>query len=99
MRVSPIGDYFDTLDDVLKNSKESAKITHHHVEGIKGAQATASAIFLAKQKKDKQKIKEYISETFGYKLDESIDGIINKITKGLIMPPVKYNNIDNCIRS
>ena len=75
MRVSPIGDYFDTLDDVLKNSKESAKITHHHVEGIKGAQATASAIFLAKQKKDKQKIKEYISETFGYKLDESIDSI------------------------
>lgn len=75
MRVSPIGNYFDTLDDVLKNSKESAKITHHHVEGIKGAQATASAIFLAKQKKDKQKIKEYISETFGYKLDESIDSI------------------------
>ena len=48
MRVSPIGFAFDDLDTVIKEAKKSAEVTHNHPEGVKGAQAVASAIFLAK---------------------------------------------------
>jgi ADP-ribosyl-[dinitrogen reductase] hydrolase len=48
MRVSPIGWVFDTLDEVLAEAERSAAVTHDHVEGIKGAQATAAAIHLAR---------------------------------------------------
>ena len=49
MRVIPVGWAFDTLDETLQVAKISAEITHNHIEGIKGAQATAAAIFLAKE--------------------------------------------------
>ncbi|MGD9567083.1 MAG: ADP-ribosylglycohydrolase family protein [Sedimentibacter sp.] len=75
MRVSPVGIYYDTLDEVLLKSKESAEATHNHAEGIKGAQATASAIYLAKNKKNKLEIKEFIENTFGYDLNEKLDSI------------------------
>ena len=73
MRVSPIGFVFDDLDSVLCEAKRSAEVTHNHPEGIKGAQATATAIFLARTKKDKKLIKSYIATTFGYDLDFSLD--------------------------
>ncbi len=44
MRVSPVGFAFDTIDEVLKEAKRSAEVTHNHPEGIKGAQAIASVI-------------------------------------------------------
>ncbi len=75
MRVSPVGYYYNTLEDVLLKSKESAAATHNHPEGIKGAQATAAAIFMAKNNKGKHEIKEFIGKTFGYDLDEKLDSI------------------------
>jgi len=60
MRVSPVGFAFDSLEEVLNEAKKSAEVTHNHPEGIKGAQATASAIFLARKGSSKTEIKKYI---------------------------------------
>lgn len=75
MRVSPVGWAFDTLKETLEAAKQSAEITHNHPEGIKGAQATAACIFMARTGKSKQKIKEYIEQTFGYNLNRTCDEI------------------------
>ncbi len=75
MRVSPVGWAFDTLEETLEAAKQSAEITHNHPEGIKGAQATAACIFLARTGKSKQEIKEYIEQTFGYNLNRTCDEI------------------------
>ena len=75
MRVSPIGFTLNDLDSVLREAKRSAEVTHNHPEGIKGAQATASAIFLARTAKDKKLIKSYIENTFSYDLNFSLDQI------------------------
>ena len=75
MRVSPIGWAFDSLEETLEAAKQSAEVTHNHPEGIKGAQATAACIFLARTGKNKQEIKEYIEETFGYNLSRTCDEI------------------------
>ncbi|CCJ34784.1 ADP-ribosylglycohydrolase family protein [Caloramator australicus] len=75
MRVSPVGFYYDSEEDVLKMAQESAKVTHNHPEGIKGAQATALAIFLARKGATKEKIKEEIEKRFNYHLDEPLDSI------------------------
>ena len=60
MRVSPVGYAFDNLEQVLQEAKHSAEVTHNHPEGIKGAQATAAAIFLARTEQSKSEIKTYI---------------------------------------
>ena len=73
MRVSPIAYAYDSLADVLQNAQRSAAVTHNHVEGIKGAQATAAAIYLARTGKTKDEIRNYIVEEFQYQLDRSID--------------------------
>lgn len=73
MRVSPVGFAFDTLDEVLAQAKRSAEVTHDHPEGIKGAQAIASAIFLARTGQSKEQIKGYVERSFGYHLDTSLD--------------------------
>ena len=75
MRVSPVGFAYDTIDEVLKEAERSAAVTHNHPEGIKGAQAVASAVFLARNKKTRDQIKEYISKNFGYDLDDTLDNI------------------------
>lgn len=75
MRVSPVGWAFDTLEETLDAAKRSAEVTHNHPEGIKGAQATAACIYLARTGKSKQKIKEYIETTFGYNLSRTCDEI------------------------
>jgi ADP-ribosylglycohydrolase len=75
MRVSAIGWAFDTLEKTLEVAKLSAAVTHNHPEGIKGAQATAAAIFLARNGKSKEEIKTYITETFGYDLNRTCDDI------------------------
>lgn len=72
MRVSPVGFAFDTVDDVLAEAKRSAAVTHNHPEGIKGAQATALAILLARQGVDQAAIREEISRRFGYDLNRSV---------------------------
>ena len=48
MRVSSVGWLFDTLEETLHMAELSAAVTHNHPEGIKGAQATAAAIFMAR---------------------------------------------------
>jgi len=75
MRVSPVGFAYDDLETVLEKAKQSAEVTHNHPEGIKGAQATAAAIFLARTGNDKATLKEYIKNTFGYNLNIPLDEI------------------------
>jgi ADP-ribosylglycohydrolase len=75
MRVSPVGWYFNDLKTVLREAEASAACTHNHPEGIKGAQATASAIFLARTGKAKDAIREFIIDRFGYDLDWSLEDI------------------------
>jgi len=75
MRASAVGWAFDTLDETLEIAKRSSEITHNHPEGIKGAQATAAAIYLARNGKSKQEIKDYISKNFGYDLNRTCDEI------------------------
>ncbi len=75
MRVSAIGFAYENIETVLEKAKETAEITHNHKEGIKGAQAIASAIFLAKNSKTKQEIRKFITEKFEYNLDFTIDSI------------------------
>ena len=75
MRASAVGWKFRTLEETEKVAALSASITHDHPEGIKGAQATAAAIFLARTGKSKQEIKDYIEQRFGYDLSRHTDDI------------------------
>ncbi len=75
MRVSPVGFAFSTEEEVLDQAKNTAAITHNHPEGIKGAQATALAIFLARTGHSKKNIKARLSREFGYDLNRTIDAI------------------------
>ncbi len=75
MRVSPVAWVGDTLDRVLDLAQRSASVTHNHPEGIKGAQATAAAIFLARTGHDKASIKEYVQQHFVYDLSRTLSDI------------------------
>lgn len=75
MRVSPIGFVFDDLQQVLAEAKKSAEVTHNHPEGIKGAQATATAVFLARTEVGKADIKRFVESSFGYDLSRTLDQI------------------------
>jgi len=75
MRVSPVAYAFNDLEEVLKEAKRSAEVTHNHPEGIKGAQAIAAAVFLARKNKTKSDIKDYIQTKFGYNLERKLDDI------------------------
>lgn len=75
MRVSPVGFAYDTIDDVLREAKRSAEVTHNHPEGIKGAQAVAAAVFLARSDESRDRIRQFIEERFAYNLGEPLDEI------------------------
>lgn len=75
MRVSSAAWLFDNLDSVLRAARLSAEVTHNHPEGIKGANATAAAIFLARTGNRKAEIRQYIEKTFGYDLSRTCDEI------------------------
>lgn len=75
MRVSPVAWAFDTLEEVERFAKVSAEVSHNHVEGIKGAQATAGAIFLARTGKNKAEIREYVTSCYGYDLSRTLNEI------------------------
>jgi ADP-ribosylglycohydrolase len=75
MRVSPIGFAFSRAEEVLLEAKKSAEVSHNHPEGIKGAQATALAIFLARTGVNKESIREEIGGRFGYDLNRTVDDI------------------------
>ena len=75
MRISPVGFAYDTLERVLERAEYFTAITHNHPEGIRGARATAAAVFLAKKGSSKEEIKAHIESKFGYDLSRSLDEI------------------------
>ncbi|MDE6340380.1 MAG: ADP-ribosylglycohydrolase family protein [Muribaculaceae bacterium] len=75
MRVSPVGLYADTLDEVLELAKRTAEVSHNHPEGVRGAQAVAVAVWMAKHGYTKEEIKDYITKKFKYDLERTVDEI------------------------
>lgn len=76
MRVSPVGIYANSLDECLELAKLSAEVTHNHPEGIKGAQAIAAIVYLQyKGRWQRDKICDYITNTFGYDLNRTYEEI------------------------
>lgn len=75
MRVSAAGWLYPTLEETRRIARLTAEVTHNHPEGIKGAEATASAIFLSRNGGSKEEIKEYIVREFGYDLSRTCDEI------------------------
>ena len=75
MRVSAAGWLYGTLEEARHAARLTAEVTHNHPEGIKGAEATASAIFLARTGHGKEEIKDYIIREFGYDLSRTCDEI------------------------
>lgn len=75
MRVSSAGWLFDTLESTRHAARLTAMVTHNHPEGIKGAEATASAIYLARTGKSKDEIRDYIIREFGYDISRTCDQI------------------------
>ena len=73
--MSPIGFEFNSIDDVLSEAKKTAEVTHNHPEGIKGAQATALAVYLARTEVSKKVIRDEITKRFGYNLSRTVDEI------------------------
>ena len=84
MRVSAVGWIAGSLDEVLRLAQLSADISHNHFEGIKGAWATATAIFMARQKADKSQIKNHIEQQFGYNLSATAEEIRTKYRLGKV---------------
>jgi len=75
MRVSPVGFACNTIEEVLAEAEKTAAVTHNHPEGIKGAQATALAIFLARQGENKNTIQNEMESRFSYDLRRTLDNI------------------------
>lgn len=75
MRVSPVGFAFNDIETVMAEAQRSAEVSHNHPEGIKGAQATALAILLARKSLSKKQIRSEISSRFGYNLDRNLADI------------------------
>ncbi|GGY04822.1 hypothetical protein GCM10007160_35610 [Litchfieldella qijiaojingensis] len=75
MRVSPVGFAAQSLDEAVEEARRSAAVTHDHPEGIRGAQAIAAAIYLARHGADKADIKARIEELFGYRLEKALADI------------------------
>lgn len=75
MRVSSVAWLYNDIDAVRHAARLSAEVTHNHPEGIKGAESTASAIFLARTGHSKTEIKEYVEQEFGYDLSRACDEI------------------------
>ena len=82
MRVSPVGFAFDTAEEVLREARASAEVSHDHPEGIKGAQAVALAILMARQGASKDEIRTNLTASFFYDLDRTV---------GEIRPAYQFN--------
>lgn len=75
MRVSSVGWLYDDLETTRRVARWTAEVTHNHPEGVKGAEATAAAIWMARNGKTKEEIKDYIVKEFGYDLSRTCDEI------------------------
>ena len=85
MRVSAAGWLYDTLEETRRIARLTAEVTHNHPEGVKGAEATAGAIYLARTGHSKDEIRDYIVREFGYDLSRTCDEI----------RPV-YHHVESC---
>ncbi len=108
MRVSSIGFAYDDLETVMNEAKRSAEVTHNHPEGIKGAQATAVAILMARQGQTKEQIKSAIAKNFGYDLNRTVDEIrpiyvFNESCQGTVPEAIiaflESNDFEDAIRN
>lgn len=85
MRVSAAGWLYDTLERTLAVAKATAEVTHNHPEGVKGAQATAGVIWLARHGSTKDELRAWVTGNFGYDLSRTC----NEIRPG-------YRHVENC---
>jgi ADP-ribosylglycohydrolase len=108
MRVSPVAHGYRTEDEMLDQARLSAECTHNHSEGIKGAQATAHAVFLARNRATKEQIRETISRRYGYDLSRRIDELrptyrINLTCPGSVPEAIiaflDSDGFEDCIRN
>ena len=88
MRVSPVGWLYDTIERTKEVAKWTSEVTHNHPEGIKGAESTAAAIFMARNGATKDEIKKYLVEEFGYNLTRTLDEI-----------SPSYYHVEDCMRT
>lgn len=107
MRVSPIGFAYNDLKTVMDKAEESAIITHNHDEGIKGAEAVAVCIYLARHKTPKKIIKEIIETYFDYDLSRKLEDIrpyyqFNETCQGSVPESIicflEGDGFEDCIR-
>ena len=77
MRISPVGFAATSMEEVRYLAGEVTRVSHNHPEGMKGAEATAAAIFLAREGRSKQEIRRYIEDNY-YALDKSVDDYYRK---------------------
>lgn len=107
MRVSPCGIIANSLEEVKLLSRKVTEVTHNHPEGVKGAEATAVALFMAKTGKNQQEIKEYINENY-YPMNFSLDSIrseyeFDETCQGSVpqalMAFFEANDYEDCIRN
>lgn len=111
MRVFPIGLFFSSLEETRRMARLSAEVTHDHAEGIRGAEATASVMYLARTGETKEKIRQYIidefSDEFLYRLDKSCDEIRPKYhfdvtCQGTVPEAIQCflegNSFEECVR-
>lgn len=75
MRVSAVGWLYDSMERTREVARATANVTHNHPEGIKGAESTASAIYMARNGSSKEEIKTYIEREFHYDLSRTLDNI------------------------
>jgi ADP-ribosylglycohydrolase len=75
MRISPAGFAYGTLEEVMDMTRRLTETTHNHPEGVRGAQATAAAVILARTGSTKEQIRRHITATFAYDLDRTLDEI------------------------
>lgn len=108
MRVSPVGWAAQNIEECLELAEESAKVTHNHPEGIKGAQAIASAIFMARTGNSKEEIKDFISSKFEYNMNRTLEEIrpnykfevsCQKSVPESIICFLEGNNYEDCVRN
>jgi ADP-ribosylglycohydrolase len=85
MRVSAVGWLYDSIERTREVARATAEVSHNHPEGIKGAEATASAIYLARNGKSKDEIKEYIIKEFAYDFSRTLDEI-----------RPRYHHVESC---
>lgn len=78
MRVSAVGCWAESIEEAMQLAEKSALPTHNHPEGIKGAQATAVSVFLARQGMSKEEIKNRLKDLFDYDLSRSYDDLLRE---------------------